>query len=89
MNEQNIVTHFSKDHRGLFEDIRVEFSCKRGQHSHINQDNFFVLVDGDTKIYGLFDGHGVKGHLISAFAMGTMFDYIKNSKCFKDKNLYD
>jgi hypothetical protein len=21
--------------------------------------------------------------------MGTMFDYIKNSKCFKDKNLYD
>jgi hypothetical protein len=21
--------------------------------------------------------------------MGTMLDYIKNSKCFKDKNLYD
>jgi serine/threonine protein phosphatase PrpC len=56
---------------------------------HLNQDNFFILIDGETKIYGLFDGHGVKGHLISSFAMGTMLDYIKNSKCFKDKNLYD
>ena len=83
------MNHFSKDHRSLFAEKSIEFSCKKGQHSHINQDNFFVLADGDTKIYGLFDGHGVKGHLISSFAMGTMFDYIKNSKCFKDKNLYD
>ena len=46
-----------------------------------------MIVDGDTKIYGLFDGHGVKGHLISSFAMGTMVDYIKNSKCFKNLNI--
>ena len=70
----------------MFADKNIEFSCKKGQHGHINQDNFFVIVDGDTKIYGLYDGHGAKGHLISSFAMGTMVDFIKNSKCFKNLN---
>ena len=68
----------------MFADKGIEFSCKKGQHGHINQDNFFVVLDGDTKIYGLYDGHGAKGHLISSFAMGTMVDFIKNSKCFKN-----
>ena len=70
----------------MFADKNIEFSCKKGQQGHINQDNFFVIVDGDTKIYGLYDGHGAKGHLISSFAMGTMVDFIKNSKCFKNLN---
>ena len=24
--------------------------------------NSFILLDGDVKIYGLFDGHGQNGH---------------------------
>jgi len=40
----------------------------------------FIINDGDIKIFGLFDGHGVNGNLISSFAMGTMFDYIVHSK---------
>ena len=48
----------------------------------------FCIVDGDTKIFGMFDGHGANGHLVSGFVMGQMLDYIKNSKCFRDKDLF-
>ena len=30
------------------------------------------------KIFGVFDGHGMYGHLISGFVAGTMLDYIRN-----------
>lgn len=46
----------------------VEFCSKKGQHNHSNQDNFFCVVDGNTKIFGLFDGHGTYGERVSAFA---------------------
>lgn len=37
---------------------------------------------------GLFDGHGVKGHLVSSAAMGIMLDYIRNkSEIFRTKRL--
>ena len=58
--------------------------CKKGMHNHQNQDNFFVLCDGFIKMTGIFDGHGANGHLISSFAKGTMLDYIKNAKPFRD-----
>jgi len=38
---------------------------------------------------GLFDGHGPHGHLISGFTMGTMLDFVKNSKQFKNMNFHD
>ena len=50
----------------------------------MNQDSFFCIVEGKNKIYGVFDGHGLNGHLISAYTMGAMADYIKNSKRFRD-----
>ena len=46
-----------------------------------------MVVDGDLKIYGIFDGHGQNGHLISNFVMGSMLDYVKNSKVFRDKDI--
>jgi serine/threonine protein phosphatase PrpC len=70
----------------MFSDRMIEFCCKKGQHNHQNQDNFFCVVDGNTKIFGLFDGHGVNGHRVSAFVMGTMLDYVKNAKWFKEFN---
>ena len=32
--------------------------CRKGKNNEMNQDNFFIILDGDVKIYGLFDGHG-------------------------------
>jgi hypothetical protein len=37
----------------------------------------------------LFDGHGPFGHLISGFAMGNMLDFVKNSWCFKEREILD
>lgn len=81
---RKILHHFTKDNRSVFAERNVEFSCKKGQHNHQNQDSFFCVVDGDTKIFGIFDGHGVNGHQISAFASGTMLEFVKNSKLFKE-----
>ena len=38
----------------------------------------FILVDGDVKIFGIFDGHGINGHLVSSFAQGRMVEFIRN-----------
>ena len=64
----------------------IEFCSKKGQHNHTNQDNFFCIVDGNTKIFGMFDGHGTNGERVSAYAMGHMLDYVKNASWFKDVN---
>lgn len=89
LNRSSVYEHFSSENKSLFSDRNIEFSSKKGYNGYINQDNFFTLIDGDVKIYGLFDGHGVNGHLISGFAMGTMLDYIKHSKQFSTKDLQD
>ena len=82
LNKMSVYEHFLSENKQLFADRNIEFCSKKGYNGYINQDNFFCLIDGDVKIYGLFDGHGVNGHLISGFAMGTMIDYIKHSKQF-------
>jgi len=47
------------------------------------------LLDGDVKIFGLFDGHGINGNFISGFASGQMLDFIRNiqGEFFSKKNL--
>jgi len=46
------------------------------------------VLDGDIKIFGVFDGHGIHGHLVSGFASGIMLKYIRdNGKFFCRKNL--
>jgi len=47
----------------------IGFACKKGQKPESpNQDSFFILkVDGVCSIYGVFDGHGRKGHDVSNF----------------------
>ena len=39
------------------------------------------------KFIGVFDGHGLNGHLMSAFAMGAMADFIQNSKRFNQTDI--
>lgn len=72
----------------------IEVQCKKGgghdsRNTNVylphkqNQDNFFIVVDSDIKLFGVFDGHGEFGHLVSAYASGIMLDYIR----YKDKYL--
>ena len=85
----NINSHFNRQHKAAFLDKHVEFMCKKGRINKQNQDNMFILLDGDVKIIGLFDGHGFNGHQVSSFAQGKMLDFIrnKNGNFFGQKNL--
>jgi hypothetical protein len=75
--------------KNLFNDKNIRFSSKKGQFNNVNQDNFFCIVDGETKIFGIFDGHGSNGNLVSNFVMGQMVDYIKHSEVFRKLKLFD
>jgi len=84
LNDGDFLAHFSEDNKKSLEPLGIEFCCKKGKKNSKNQDNFFVLNEGKSRIMGVFDGHGVNGHLTSSFAMAAMVDYIQNSKRFKD-----
>ena len=45
------------------------FAIKKGSKHAANQDDFWIIIDGDTKIFGVFDGHGLYGHFCA--------DYVK------------
>ena len=36
--------------------------------------------ENSVKIFGVFDGHGLNGHLVSSFAMGAMAEFLQNVK---------
>jgi serine/threonine protein phosphatase PrpC len=50
--------------------LNVSWSCKKGKKPEAaNQDSFSVLaVEDEFALYGVYDGHGPKGHLVSNFA---------------------
>lgn len=54
--------------------------CKKGHSSLPNQDNAFLLVDGDLKVLCVGDGHGVNGDKVSSFAISMLINYIRNVK---------
>jgi serine/threonine protein phosphatase PrpC len=66
----------------------IEHMCKKGLREE-NQDNMFILVDHDTKIFALCDGHGDDGHRVSGFVCARLLNYIRNKSngFFKKKNL--
>jgi len=44
------------------------YTCRKGlKPESPNQDSFFVLKTDRCSIYGVFDGHGMKGHDVSNF----------------------
>eukprot|EP01066_Platyproteum_vivax_P008903 Platyproteum_vivax@DN3857_c0_g1_i1.p1 len=46
----------------------VGYSCKKGlKPESPNQDDFFICRVDEWAIYGIFDGHGPSGHVISDF----------------------
>ena len=70
LGQQNLRAHFMSYNKNLFNDKNLRFSSKKGQLTNVSQDNFFCVVDGDTRVFGIFDGHGPNGHLVSNFVMG-------------------
>ena len=49
----------------------------------------FVIIDGRVKLFGVFDGYGPRGHLVSSYAQAKFVEYMtkKNKKCFDMKYL--
>ena len=48
-----------------------------------------MVIDAELKIFGVFDGHGEFGHLVSNFASGIMLDYIRNrDKALRHRYLF-
>ena len=43
----------------------IGYCCKKGAKSAPNQDDFCIVIDGNTTILGVFDGHGLFGHFCS------------------------
>ena len=70
LEEGRLVKHFmiEPEVKSLFTCQGIDFMCKRGKHNRQNQDNMFIIIDGSMKLFGVFDGYGPKGHLVSAFA---------------------
>lgn len=52
----------------------IGFACKKGLKPEApNQDSFFIMkVEDEYSLYGVFDGHGRKGHDISNFVKDNL-----------------
>mmetsp|Transcript_104188 Transcript_104188/g.304201 ORF Transcript_104188/g.304201 Transcript_104188/m.304201 type:complete len:435 (+) Transcript_104188:48-1352(+) len=52
----------------------IGYACKKGlKPESPNQDSFFILkIEGQFSLYGVFDGHGRKGHDISNFVKDNL-----------------
>jgi len=70
----------------------VTVLCQKGQKSASdptpNQDNYFVInLSGGIQLYGVFDGHGPFGHLVSFRLVQSVPHLLMNSQHFgKDWN---
>eukprot|EP00439_Symbiodinium_sp_Y106_P079219 s1226_g17.t3 len=64
--------------------IHTAVLCQKGQKSAAdptpNQDNYFALHVGSIGLYGVCDGHGPFGHLVSFRLVQTLPHYITTSK---------
>ena len=73
--------------------IKASFGYSRAgkddnKKSKTNQDSFFILekLNGlNFNIYGIFDGHGSSGHLISKFISNYLLNYYKYNEEIKSK----
>lgn len=65
------------------------FTCRKGlKPESPNQDSWMILsVDSDFSIYGVFDGHGQKGHDVSNFVKENLPKLVLRDARFKNDNL--
>jgi len=64
----------------------IGFACRKGlKPESPNQDSWTVLmIEGDFSVYGVFDGHGVKGHDVSNFVRINFPKLLVKSDDFRD-----
>merc|ERR1712046_148153 len=65
------------------------FTCRKGlKPESPNQDSWFVLkVAGNFSIYGVFDGHGQKGHDVSQFVKENLPKLVIRDQRFKTADM--
>ena len=57
----------------LLDKIGIAVACKKGLKSDCpNQDDYFIIVDNKSKLFGVFDGHGPFGHDISDYVHSNL-----------------
>jgi len=65
---------------------QVAVLCQKGQKSACdptpNQDNFFITYIGPVAVYGVCDGHGPFGHLVSFRLVQSLPHHLKESEHF-------
>ena len=57
------------------------------EEEKVNQDSYLIkesIFNEDLNLYGIFDGHGENGHLISKYISKYINDYFLNCKNFVD-----
>lgn len=67
----------------------IGYACKKGKKPESpNQDSFFILKsEGKCCIYGVFDGHGHKGHDISNFIKDNLPKVLLQQKVLEEDPL--
>jgi serine/threonine protein phosphatase PrpC len=70
----------------LKQNTEISVICQKGQKSQSdptpNQDNFFIHHVGAVTMYGIVDGHGPFGHLVSFRLVQTLPFFLTNSPHF-------
>lgn len=63
----------------------IGFACKKGLKPEApNQDSFLIMKLDDHAVYGVFDGHGRKGHDVSNFVKENMPKILLSQDAFQD-----
>merc|ERR1711976_590091 len=67
----------------------VGYTCRKGlKPESPNQDSWMVMkVDGKFAMYGVFDGHGQKGHDVSNFVKDNLPKLIIRDQRFKTDDM--
>ena len=92
----DLSTTESQDNEKVI-NITSSFITKAGiddKKEKINQDSYLILeklFENILNIYGIFDGHGKNGHLISSLLSTFLSQYLKNKDnyCLEKKNNND
>jgi len=63
----------------------IGFTCRKGlKPESPNQDSWFVLCMDESSIYGVFDGHGSKGHDVSQFVKENLPKLMLKDKRYRE-----
>ena len=61
----------------------IAFTCKKGlKPESPNQDDFCIVLEGETILLGVFDGHGPYGHDVSNYVHTLLPKLITSSETF-------